>query len=695
VSDRRPVADCPSCRRDRVVGQVATVETSLSRHAVAAAVDTVTTSAAVLRVLAAALHADPAAALACGAPPAVGRLVVELIARGSTVLSTPACTDCGATGVPLTAGDRGGRCARCRHRHLATACARCGRVKPVAGRTGAGQPLCEACRRAERGHRRCGTCGATAAIAVRAGADSPDICVNCYRMPAAVCAGCGQRRPCNFAGSDIPVCKNCTPRKAVPCAHCGQHRPATARWPAGPVCDPCYTAALRRRGPCAVCGQTRRLVTPSGPAATVCADCAGIPVTHQCADCRTEDKLYERARCAPCALRRRAAALLSAGTGQIPDQFTHLFTAITTTPSPRTALNWLRNGAGAALLTDLAAGRLPVTHDALDSHPHPPAADYLRHMLTAGGVLPHRNEDLARTERWLTRLLAELDDPAHRRLLAAYATWRVIRRLRRRAEHTTGPRTYTATARNNIKAAAAFLTWTAAHQSTVDRITQQDVDIYLTTGPGARLIRDFLTWAAEAGHCPALHVPAAGRTHGTATDPTTWQATITRLLHDHTLDPGDRVAGTLLTLFGQQLSRITVLATDQISHTDGTIHIRLGHHTVPLPEPLTACVHELLAGARVHHSIGSPATTDWLFPGHHPGRPITASRLGQRLHALGIDARADRRTALTHLGAHLPAAVLADLTGIHPTTAVRWTQHSAADWATYAADLTRPPDHRD
>ena len=115
---------------------------------------------------------------------------------------------------------------------------------------------------------------------------------------------------------------------------------------------------------------------------------------------------------------------------------------------------------------------------------------------------------------------------------------------------------------------------------------------------------------------------------------------------------------------------------------------------MPLPEPLTECVHHLLAGARVHHSIGSPATTNWLFPGHHPGRPLTASQLGQRLRALGIDARADRRTALTHLGAHLPAAVLADLTGIHPTTAVGWTRHAAADWATYAADLATNPDHQ-
>jgi hypothetical protein len=65
-------------------------------------------------------------------------------------------------------------------------------------------------------------------------------------------------------------------------------------------------------------------------------------------------------------------------------------------------MNWLRNGAGAKLLADAAAGRLAVSHDALDAHPHRRAADYLRHILTAGGALPPRDEELARAGHWLT-----------------------------------------------------------------------------------------------------------------------------------------------------------------------------------------------------------------------------------------------------------------------------------------------------
>ena len=93
-----------------------------------------------------------------------------------------------------------------------------------------------------------------------------------------------------------------------------------------------------------------RLVAPPGPGATTCADCAGTPTTaHTCTGCGIEDKLYERGRCAPCALRRRTRDLLRGGNEQIPPELAPVYEAITTTDAPRTALNWLRNGAGAAI----------------------------------------------------------------------------------------------------------------------------------------------------------------------------------------------------------------------------------------------------------------------------------------------------------------------------------------------------------
>ena len=326
-------------------------------------------------------------------------------------------------------------------------------------------------------------------------------------MPVATCSVCGRQRACNFAATSRPVCPSCSPRASAACARCGQDRPPAARWPEGPVCDPCYTAALRHRGRCASCGQQRRLVAPPGPAADTCADCAGLPVTHACADCGTEDKLYEKSRCARCSLRRRARELLSAGTGTIAPQLTGVFDAVTAARQPRSALNWLRKGAGAGLLADVAAGRLAISHQALDDCPHRRAADYLRHMLTAAGTLPPRDEDLARAGQWLTGVLDTISPAADRRLVRAYATWQVMRRLRASAAAAARPRTPTAHARNNIRAAASLLAWLRGHGTTLDACGQADIDQWLRTGPSACLARDFLAWAAARGHGQPLTIP--------------------------------------------------------------------------------------------------------------------------------------------------------------------------------------------
>ena len=684
---------CSLCRRDRVISQITAVERSLSTAEVVAALEAVVTNPAVLRSLATALETDPDA-LTVGAPPAIGRLVTELIARGSTSVNAPRCVVCGGTGRPLTVTGHGGMCPRCAARRDPAACTHCGVVKPVAGRTEQGEPICEACRRYQRGHRQCGICGKTTSIAVRARDDQPDICVTCYRLPSAVCHVCGQLRPCTFATSKEPICKRCAPRTMATCVRCGHDRPPAVRWDEGPVCDPCYTAALRHRGRCGGCGHERRLVSPPGPEATTCADCAGMPVTHACGECGFEDKLYEKGRCARCSLGRRAAELLSAGTGTVPAELTTVFAAICAARTPRSALNWLRKGAGAGILAELAAGRLAATHDALDAHQRRRAADYLRQMLIAGGVLPPRDEQLARTEQWLADLLASLTIPEHRRLVHTFATWRVMRRLRRSAEARKASRTYTAHARLKIKTAAGFLAWLAANNTTLADCRQAHIEEWLATGPGACHVREFLTWAAERGHCEQFTLPGPPRHTGTATDPDQRWTLLTWLLHDEGLDIIDRVAGCLLLLFGQQQSRIAAMTTDQITHRDGEVFVRFSRHEIPVPPPLAALLLKLINHGKPYVGIGSPPNSRWLFPGLLPGHPITAKRLADRLRTLGIPTQAARRATLTDLAAQLPAAVLADLLNLHPTTAVKWMRQAGGDWNHYAADLARTRNHQ-
>jgi hypothetical protein len=293
--------------------------------------------------------------------------------------------------------------------------------------------------------------------------------------------------------------------------------------------------------------------------------------------------MFEKHRCARCSLRRRAVMLLPAETGQVPDTLAAVLEAICAARTPAAALNWLRTGAGAAILANLAAGRLTATHRALDEHPRPQAASHLRHMLTAGAVLPPRDEELARTEQWLTALLASIDVSEHRRLVHAFATWQVMRRLRRASETRRHPRTYSAHAWKAISAAVRFLSCLSSHGTTLSTCRQADAEDWLATGPGACYAREFLIWAAAT----ATGGPSTSRARRSAPEPRsalasagTWQpgCCTTTASRSPTGWPGP-----LVLLFGQNMTRVAALTTSQVTRHDNGVTIQLGPHEVPVP----------------------------------------------------------------------------------------------------------------
>ncbi len=263
-------------------------------------------------------------ALSNGAPPVVGRLVAELRARGSTI-PEPTCVTCRRTGRPLTATPTGGLCGPCRNRQLATACARCGGVKPVAGRDGQGRALCAVC--APRPKRPCSVCGQLRVIIRRARGERGDECAACFKEPPGTCRICGRVKPCHFVAEGRPICASCSPRRELACAHCGVVAPPSARWPEGPVCEPCYRAAFSRRGRCAGCLVERRLVSPPGPTAKMCADCAGVPGLATCASCGVEDRPYAKGCCVRCVLIERARGLSGGPGGPLPTVFQAIVSA--------------------------------------------------------------------------------------------------------------------------------------------------------------------------------------------------------------------------------------------------------------------------------------------------------------------------------------------------------------------------------
>jgi hypothetical protein len=161
------------------------------------------------------------------------------------------------------------------------------------------------------------------------------------------------------------------------------------------------------------------------------------------------------------------------------------------------------------------------------------------------------------------------------------------------------------------------------------------------------------------------------------------------LLHDHAINPADRVAGLLVLLYAQTPAAVSRLALEHVEITARAVHLRLGREPIALPEPLAGLVAGLVARRSGHAALGDQGTSPWLFPGGRPGQPISAYQLAERMRRLGLRPAQSRTTALFGLATELPAAVLARLLGIHIKVAVAWQQASAGDWTSYAADYSR------
>jgi hypothetical protein len=98
-----------------------------------------------------------------------------------------------------------------------------------------------------------------------------------------------------------------------------------------------------------------------------------------------------------------------------------------------------------------------------------------------------------------------------------------------------------------------------------------------------------------------------------------------------------RVAGILLLLYAQPLTKIAALQTTAVVSVDGDTRILLGQEPIPLPQPFADMLHRHLATRPNLRTAGGVAVSPWLFPGVRPGRHLTAQRIMTRLRSLGIN----------------------------------------------------------
>jgi hypothetical protein len=683
-------------------------------------------------------------------PMALNRLLLLVAAAGYSV-AVLACVLCGRSDRPLECRTPEGRCCNwCQFRAKRRPCAWCGQEAVVAARrpegvicrrcynTDAdrleecvncrrlripkkrradGAPLCEPCApKLTRLCFRCGRHGRTAAVT-----ENGPICQNCYQPPARLCGVCGQIRPvrlrargderpdtcghcykligtcvvCDRVGAVKRVgrggafhCAACRPRRQGCCDDCGAVGRVKADWPRGTVCDFCYHNRLRHPAPCTRCGVVRVLVGRTDAGQDICGPCSGSHVDFSCHRCGTPGRLHADGCCARCVVSDRVQTLLSDGDGALVPQLRPLAEALTAAENPYSVLNWLYYNPAARLLADLATHHTEITHGLLDGLPPTSSTRYVRDVLVATGALPRRPEHLHRLEAWADSALSR-QTPSQQRILRPFAEWQVIRDARRRATRGRYTEGAAAADRSDIRAAIAFLGSSEAIPTTLDTLTQEQLDCWMDSNPTLRRNAVlFLRWAVARQLMAKLDIPTV-RTKQPAHFQTEdeHRRQLRRCLNDDTLPLEVRVVGALVRLYGLPVSRIVELTTDRFHLDYDAAFLTMGKNPVLLPPKLAALIHKQITEPRQHSRVRrqSDHLPHFLLPGTPPGKPRSTRGVHKLLQQNGLPTVAARNTAMIEAVAELPPIVVSDLLGIHPNTAYGWAKLAQTSWTDYLA----------
>lgn len=602
------------------------------------------------------------------------------------------CVSCGRMRPVISRRKDGPRCQACTPRPEYD-CSVCGECRPAHAMEN-DLPVCSKCYRQPQ--RTCGICGETAVITLTATDTSPDVCSRCYTAPLKPCPDCGVREPCEHDAeyyarpgnedSDPLDAETLTrrrrraPRPTHRCARCERDRPAQALWPMGPVCSGCYDAVLNHPAYCFACGARAALVGRLCDE-PVCGPCAGSAQQYLCGHCGQLTRAVADGACPRCYAQHEFDRILD----KAPEQWAPLRNIPQETGSPMALVVWLRRSRGASLLNDLVAGGAIPTHSDL---PPGKAEDYLRSLLVDKGILDARIEPLERLSDWVDKLVRN-DPPETQQILRMFAQWHVLRRARQRSGHRAFTDSSGKWARQQVAVARDFLGWLEQHGASLDECSQSLVDLWLASGATRRyIVRDFVSWAKKDGRMSkAIKVPLRNvMVPSTPTEDSERWSLLRSLLTDQSVADEIRVAGTLVLVYAQHLTRVVALRPSAVSNDGGVWRIQVAGSPLPLPDVLADPLRRLTGqSARGKSAIArKTAGQRWLFPGGHPGRHITAEHLRIRLAKHGITLREARHGALLQWAQDAPGPILAASLGLHINTAVAWRDAIQADYSEFA-----------
>jgi len=163
-----------------------------------------------------------------------------------------------------------------------------------------------------------------------------------------------------------------------------------------------------------------------------------------------------------------------------------------------------------------------------------------------------------------------------------------------------------------------------------------------------------------------------------------------RFLHDDTLQLADRVAGALVLLYGQTLSRLLTLTVDAIQLREGGgACIRFDREWVILPEPLAGLTIELRNTRHHPRATLRDVPSLWLFPGVKAGQAASHAASIVRLRKAGLHPGPGRRRALIHHAQRTEAPILARLLGMTPATAQKWSERAGNEFGGYTGRVAQ------
>lgn len=471
------------------------------------------------------------------------------------------------------------------------------------------------------------------------------------------------------------------PSKYGPCHRCNQAYPAVARWQDQPICNYCYLAGKRTTGCCTKCGHIGICPgrTPTG--GLLCRNCSGIHLNVDCARCGAEAELYRAGHCWRCELSDQVNQLLThPESGNITVELEPFAAALKSMSRPNSGVTWLRNQQVRSILRQLALSPT-IEGSLLDGLPPSRHTTHIRALLTQHGVTAAKVDYRDRFDAWSVDKIAQVTDPASRRVLRSYLRWHLAHKL----DDGCSEGRFLAS-KQAVTVAAEFLNWLATQSILFAEASQTDLDRYIAEGPETRrLLTRFLPWAIKSYRLPKLEI-TPHRRDTTREKTADEQVEQLRNLFTHPeMTAQDRLMAALILVFGQPAHKVVALQWKDFTIHDGAQAISLGKHPVILEQPLdelVAAVSQSVTNRQTAANPGSP----WVFPGYRPGSHLNANHVRLRLKKLGFPSLSTRIGTWQSITQTTPPPVLAEALGVNPQTAIRHARRGSGQYGAYIAD---------